>query len=69
MQWILDAKKSRNPRMFFLTEEGKNSRNATMRLYRGKTECRTEKVYIMVVVIFFVELKGLLILIILFRKT
>lgn len=48
VSWIVDAKKSRNPRMFFLNEEGKNVRNSTIRLSRGKTECRAERVYIAV---------------------
>lgn len=48
VSWIVDAKKSRNPRMFFLNEEGKNIRNSTIRLSRGKTECRAERVYIVV---------------------
>lgn len=32
--------------MFFTNDEGKNVRNLTMRLYRGKAECKTEAVYI-----------------------
>lgn len=48
VSWVLDSKKPRNPRLFFLNEEGKNIRNSTMRLNRGKTECRTERVYIAV---------------------
>lgn len=46
VSWVLDAKKLRNPRMFFLTDEGKNIRNTTMRLYHNSTECKSEKVYI-----------------------
>ncbi|XP_031627773.1 integrin alpha-PS2 isoform X2 [Contarinia nasturtii] len=46
VSWILDAKKQRSPRLFFLNEEGNNIRKSTMRLNRGKTECRTERVYI-----------------------
>lgn len=48
VSWVLDAKKPRTPRLFFLNEEGKNIRNSTMRLTRGKTECRVERVYITV---------------------
>ena len=48
VSWVLDAKKPRNPRLFFLNEEGKNIRNSSMRLSRGKKECRTERVYIAV---------------------
>lgn len=46
VSWVLDSKKQRSPRLFFYNEEGKNIRNSTMRLYRGKSECKTEKVYI-----------------------
>ncbi|KAL9696209.1 hypothetical protein quinque_015494 [Culex quinquefasciatus] len=46
VSWVLDSKKPRNPRMFFLNEEGRNIRNQSMRLYRGKLECRSERVYI-----------------------
>lgn len=48
VSWVLDSKKVRTPRLFFLNEEGKNIRNSTMRLDRGRTECRTERVYIAV---------------------
>lgn len=48
VSWVLDAKKPRSPRMFFLNEESKNIRNSTMRLSRGKTECRSERVYVAV---------------------
>lgn len=43
---MLDSKVNRNPRMYFLNDENKNIRNSTMRLYRGKPECRKERVYI-----------------------
>lgn len=43
---MLDSKVTRNARMFFLNDEKKNIRNSTMRLYRGKTECRKERVYV-----------------------
>ncbi|XP_019559694.3 integrin alpha-PS2 isoform X1 [Aedes albopictus] len=46
VSWVLDSKKSRNPRMFFLNEEGRNIRNQSIRLYRGKLECKSERVYI-----------------------
>lgn len=46
ISWILDSKKPKSPRMFFTSDEGKNVRNLTMRLYRGKVECKTEAVYI-----------------------
>ncbi|GAB0088980.1 Integrin alpha-PS2 [Sergentomyia squamirostris] len=46
ISWILDSKKLRQPRMFFLSEEGRNIRNASMRLSRGKSDCRKDRVYI-----------------------
>lgn len=46
ISWILDSKKIKTPRMFFLHDENKNIINSTMRLYRGKSECRTDQVYI-----------------------
>lgn len=46
ISWVLDSKKPKTPRMFFINDEGKNIRNSTMRLFRGKPECRTESVYI-----------------------
>ncbi|CAO1396274.1 unnamed protein product [Diamesa tonsa] len=46
ISWVLDSKKQRTPRMFFLNDEGKNIRNQTMRLNRGKSACTTETVYI-----------------------
>lgn len=47
ISWILDSKKAKSsPRMFFLSNEGKNIVNSTMRLYRGKQDCRYDTVYI-----------------------
>ncbi|XP_055531825.1 integrin alpha-PS2 isoform X2 [Wyeomyia smithii] len=46
VSWLLDSKKSRNPRLFFINEEGRNLRNQSVRLYRGKLECKSERVYI-----------------------
>lgn len=46
ISWVLDAKKARQPRLFFLNDETRNIRNSSMRLSRGKMECRSEKVYI-----------------------
>ncbi len=43
---MLDSKVNRNSRMYFLNEENRFIRNSTMRLSRGKSECRKEKVYI-----------------------
>lgn len=46
VSWLLDAKKARNPRIYFLDYQNKNVLNNTIRLFRGKMECRTEKVFI-----------------------
>ncbi|XP_065075351.1 integrin alpha-PS2 isoform X2 [Ochlerotatus camptorhynchus] len=46
VSWVLDSRKSRNPRMFFMNDEGRNIRNQSIRLYRGKLECKSERVYI-----------------------
>jgi integrin alpha 8 len=46
VSWVLDSKKSQTPRMYFINDEDKNIRNSTMRLQRGKEECRQELVYI-----------------------
>ncbi|KAH8387825.1 hypothetical protein KR093_009717, partial [Drosophila rubida] len=47
VSWLLDAKKTRNPRMFFLRDEGKNIRNQTIRLSYGQRYCLNETVYLM----------------------
>ncbi|BFG01653.1 integrin alpha-PS2 [Drosophila madeirensis] len=47
VSWLLDAKKVRNPRMFFLRDEGKNIRNQTIRLNYGQNYCLNETVYLM----------------------
>ncbi|XP_050099365.1 integrin alpha-PS2 isoform X2 [Anopheles aquasalis] len=44
--WTLDARSPRSPRLFFLNDEGRNVLNQSMRLYRGKLECRSERVYV-----------------------
>ncbi|XP_055713630.1 integrin alpha-PS2 isoform X2 [Phlebotomus papatasi] len=46
ISWVLDSKKLRQPRMFFLNEENRNIRNASMRLSNGKSDCRKDRVYI-----------------------
>lgn len=46
VSWVLDVKKHRSPRLFFVKDEGRNIRNTTMRLYRGKSECLAEQVYV-----------------------
>ncbi|XP_067641020.1 integrin alpha-PS2 isoform X2 [Eurosta solidaginis] len=46
VSWVLDAKKPKKPRMFFLLDEGKNIRNISISLQYGKSYCRNETVYI-----------------------
>ncbi|KAL9878702.1 integrin subunit alpha inflated isoform 2-T8 [Glossina fuscipes fuscipes] len=46
VSWVLDAKKPKSPRMFFLLDEGKNIRNLSITLGFGKTFCRNETVYL-----------------------
>lgn len=46
VSWVLDAKKLRQPRLFFINDERQHIRNSSLRLSRGKLECRTEKVFI-----------------------
>ncbi|KAM8720230.1 hypothetical protein ACLKA7_006298 [Drosophila subpalustris] len=47
VSWLLDAKKTRNPRMFFLRDEGKNFHNQTIRLNYGQRFCLNMTVYLM----------------------
>lgn len=46
IMWVLDSKKSRQPRMFFVRNEIHNVQNQTMRLLRGQRNCVNETVYI-----------------------
>lgn len=46
VSWVLDAKKPKSPRMFFLNDEGRNIRNSTIRLDYGKTLCNNVSVYL-----------------------
>ncbi|XP_059478388.1 integrin alpha-PS2 isoform X2 [Neocloeon triangulifer] len=46
IQVILDAKKPKSPRMFFVDEEGRNSINQTIRLNNKSLFCRTYQTYI-----------------------
>ncbi|XP_071440626.1 integrin alpha-PS2-like isoform X2 [Hetaerina americana] len=46
IQYILDSKKTREPRMFFLNEEGRNIINQTIRLDKGGLICKNMNVYI-----------------------
>ncbi|KAH8397781.1 hypothetical protein KR222_001397 [Zaprionus bogoriensis] len=47
VSWLLDARKTRTPRMFFLNNEGKNIRNMTISLNFGQNFCHEEMVYLM----------------------
>ncbi|KAF4525253.1 hypothetical protein B566_EDAN012788 [Ephemera danica] len=46
VQFVLDAKKPKSPRMFFLDKEGRNTMNQTLRLNKGSLVCRNVNVYI-----------------------
>ncbi|XP_063706584.1 integrin alpha-PS2 [Culicoides brevitarsis] len=46
VSWLLDAKKSKTPRLNFLDYQGTNVLNNTIHLYRNRRECRTERVYL-----------------------
>ncbi|XP_035905010.1 integrin alpha-PS2 isoform X1 [Anopheles stephensi] len=46
ISWTLDARKPRNPRMFFLDQDSNSNRTLSMRLTRDKLECRSDTVYV-----------------------
>ncbi|XP_076285234.1 integrin subunit alpha inflated isoform X2 [Lasioglossum baleicum] len=46
IQYVLDVKKTKNPRLFFLELEGRNSMNRTISVDRDRQFCRTVQVYI-----------------------
>ncbi|XP_055384808.1 integrin alpha-PS2 isoform X2 [Condylostylus longicornis] len=46
VSWLLDAKNLKNPRMFFIENEGKNLQNSTIRLEYGKKLCRRQMIYV-----------------------
>lgn len=48
IQYLLDVKKTRDVRMFFLEHEGRSSQNYSILLERGRQFCKTEIVYIKV---------------------
>lgn len=48
VQLLLDSKKPKSPRMFFLSEEGKNVMNQSLRLEKGTRFCKNMNVYIKV---------------------
>ena len=46
VQLILDSKKSKNPRLFFIERERQSSMNVTWRLTKNRKECQDKSVYI-----------------------
>lgn len=48
MQLVLDAKKPKSPRMFFLMEENKNLMNHSSALDKNAQFCKTFNVYLKV---------------------
>lgn len=46
IQVLLDARKPKSPRMAFMSEEGRNVMNQTVRLDKGKTLCSSYWVYL-----------------------
>lgn len=48
VQYSLDAKKAKEPRMFFLDHEGRNVVNETVRLTKKKQLCTSQQVYLKV---------------------
>lgn len=48
VQYTLDSKKSKDPRMFFLNQEGRHILNETIRLTKRKQHCTIQQVYLRV---------------------
>lgn len=48
MQLVLDAKKPKSPRMFFLSEENRNILNHSLTLDKNAQSCKTFNVYLKV---------------------
>ncbi|XP_076639854.1 integrin subunit alpha inflated isoform X2 [Colletes latitarsis] len=46
IQYVLDVKKTKNPRLFFLELEGRNTLNRTIMVDRDRQFCRTVQVYV-----------------------
>ncbi|XP_018049115.1 PREDICTED: integrin alpha-PS2 isoform X2 [Atta colombica] len=46
IQYVLDVKKTKNPRLFFLELENKNTMNHTISVERDRQFCRTVQVYV-----------------------
>lgn len=48
MQLVLDAKKPKSPRMFFLLDENRNVLNHSLTLDKNDQSCKTFNVYLKV---------------------
>ncbi len=48
VQYILDSKKGKEPRMFFLNDEGIHTVNSTVKLQKTTEQCTNRQVYIRV---------------------
>ncbi|XP_034951928.1 integrin alpha-PS2 isoform X2 [Chelonus insularis] len=46
VQYVLDVKKTKSPRLFFLEHEGRNTLNHTITVDRNEQFCRTVRVYV-----------------------
>ncbi|KAK0093386.1 hypothetical protein PV326_013612 [Microctonus aethiopoides] len=46
IQYVLDVKKTKSPRLFFLEHEGRNTLNHTITVERNQQFCRTVRVYV-----------------------
>ncbi|CAK9819948.1 Integrin alpha-PS2 [Anthophora quadrimaculata] len=46
IQYVLDVKKTKSPRLFFLELEGRNTMNRTIKVDRDQQFCRTVQVYV-----------------------
>lgn len=59
IQYVLDVKKTKNPRLFFLELEGRNSMNHTITVERDRQFCRTVQVskWIILICFFFLNLQ------------
>lgn len=51
VQLVLDVKKTKSPRLFFLEHEGKSTMNYTLDVRKGQFQCRTKKVSVLTLTI------------------
>lgn len=52
IQYVLDVKKTKNPRLFFLELEGRNTMNHTITVERDRQFCRTVQVSIRLILMY-----------------